>query len=770
MYRKETTPALKLNFRVLIPLVLFVLAMLALGSVGSSNGAKAAAPANLASSPAQAAAKIESQVLAETANGRSTSFIVLMSEQANLTAAYDMKDQDARGWYVYNTLKETATRTQARIRATLDAQGVQYKTRWVANALLVTGDRALVESIAARSDVGAIEANKTLYSIEPIPVEGDESSTAETAMAPSGVVTIEWGVQNVKAPEVWALGYTGQGIVVAGADTGIRWTHQALKPQYRGWNGVTADHNYNWHDAIHLPDPSDPCGPDTQEPCDGHDHGTHTLGTAVGDDGMGNKIGVAPGAKWMGCRNMLAAGVGFGAVFDTYAECFEFFIAPTKLDGSDPDPAMRPHVIINSWGCPEGCLPNTLQAIVEATQAAGIFVEASAGNDGPACSTVEFPPAIYEASFTVGAIDSDNVLADFSSRGPVATDGSMRLKPNISAPGVSVRSATMGSDSSYASFSGTSMAGPHVAGVVALLWSARPELVRQITETKTLLEQTANPDVAVIDPIQQCGGTTEADIPNNFFGHGRVDALAAVNRAGQGPLPTATPMASPTACPMQFADVPSSGEGSTFYSFVRCLACRQIVGGYPCGGPGEPCNGSNQPYYRPQANVTRGQLSKIVASAAGLNDPIAEGQQQFADVEPGDTFYMYVERLAQTGAIAGYPCNTAGEGCDELNRPFFRPNNPATRGQISKIVAISAAYGEEIPSNRQTFTDVPTDSPFWLYIERLAARGIISGYGSAAQCPSGTPCFRYNDLTTRGQMAKIAANAFYPNCQTPARR
>ncbi|HET6314444.1 MAG TPA: S-layer homology domain-containing protein [Chloroflexia bacterium] len=236
-----------------------------------------------------------------------------------------------------------------------------------------------------------------------------------------------------------------------------------------------------------------------------------------------------------------------------------------------------------------------------------------------------------------------------------------------------------------------------------------------------------------------------------------------------GGVATPTPIVVPTACPIQFADVPPTGEGSTFYTYVRCLACRQIVGGYPCGEPGEACNGSNQPYYRPGANVTRGQLSKIIANAAGLDDPVAPDQQQFADVEPGDPFYIFVERLAQTGAVEGYPCGGPGEPCTSLNRPYFRPSNPATRGQISKIVAIAAGYNEDVPEDKQTFTDVPSDSPFWIYIERLSSREIISGYGTAGQCPTGTPCFRYNDYTTRGQMAKIAANAFFPNCVTPAR-
>ncbi|MDQ3930103.1 MAG: hypothetical protein M3328_13270, partial [Chloroflexota bacterium] len=270
MSKNETTLAPKLNARVLMTLALLVLATMALVSSGANSSARAAAPTGAGAKSAERASKVEAKVLEETANGKSTSFVVLMSEQANLTSAYAMKDQDARGWYVYNTLKETAARTQAPLRAALDAKGIKYKSHWVANALLVTGDRTLVNELAARSDVGAIEANKTMPLIEPIRAQTNKSSAADTAIAPSGAVTIEWGVQNVRAPEVWAMGYTGQGIVVAGADTGIRWTHNALKSHYRGWNGATADHNYNWHDAIDTEDdPLDPCGPASPEPCDG---------------------------------------------------------------------------------------------------------------------------------------------------------------------------------------------------------------------------------------------------------------------------------------------------------------------------------------------------------------------------------------------------------------------------------------------------------------------------------------------------------------------
>jgi arabinan endo-1,5-alpha-L-arabinosidase len=282
------------------------------------------------------------------------------------------------------------------------------------------------------------------------------------------------------------------------------------------------------------------------------------------------------------------------------------------------------------------------------------------------------------------------------------------------------------------------------------------------TSTSTALPSSTSTATTV--PPSSTATRTATTVPSST----RTSTAVATSTRTSTAMPVAS--ATATACPIQFADVQ---PGDTFYTFIRCLACRQIVGGYPCGGPGEPCNQDNEPYYRPGANVTRGQLSKIIANSAGLDDTPAEGQQQFADVPPGSPFYEFVERLAQTGAIAGYPCGGPGvtEPCDAEGRPYFRPNNPATRGQISKIVSIAAGFEEEVPSEQQTFTDVPTDSPFWVYIERLAGRGIISGYGDEERCPeTGAPCFRYNENTTRGQMAKIAANAFFPNCQTPARR
>jgi subtilisin family serine protease len=467
--------------------------------------------------PVDLAAKIAPEVLGETASGGKSSIVILLADQADVSAAYQMKDQNARGWFVYNTLTQHAARTQAALRRELEARGLSYEAFWAANMIVTTADQASIEALAAREDVRRIDSNNEVRWIEPPEI-------AKTTNAPSAPTTTEWGVNNVNAPSVWAMGFTGAGIVIGDLDTGTRWTHAALKPKYRGWNGTTADHNYNWHDAIHTG--GGICGPDTQAPCDDNGHGTHTAGITVGDDGSGNQIGVAPGAKWIGCRNM-DQGVGTPA---RYTECFQFMIAPTDLAGNNPDPSLRPHVLNNSWGCPasEGCTTRAeLETIVNNTQASGIFVVVSAGNSGPGCSTVSDPPAIYDASFSVGAYDINNQLAGFSSRGPSTFYSPNLLKPNISAPGVGVRSSYNSSDTTYTSLNGTSMAGPHVAGAVALLWSARPQLLRDIAATKTVLQNTANPNISV--SLQNCGGTPSSQIPNNTFGYGRIDALAAVN-------------------------------------------------------------------------------------------------------------------------------------------------------------------------------------------------------------------------------------------------
>ena len=387
--------------------------------------------------------KVDPWVL-ESGRSHETEFLLYIDEQADLSAAVALTDKQAKGAFVVHALTEIAERTQESVLDELASRGVDHRSYWIANMIWVRGGLDTVRAMAERSDVAHIYANPAvlLDTIPPIPDD-----------APQSPESVEWNIALVNADDVWAAGVTGDGAVVAGQDTGYLWDHPALVNQYRG--GAAGNHAYNWHDAIHSGGGS--CGPDSPEPCDDHGHGTHTMGTVVGDDGLGNQVGMAPTAKWIGCRNM-DQGAGTPA---TYAECYQFFIAPTDLNGQNPDPSMAPDVINNSWACPpsEGCTdPNVLLTVVQNVRAAGIVTVHSAGNDGSSCSTVADPAAIYGESFSVGATNSSDNIASFSSRGPVTIAGSNRLKPDISAPGVNIRSSTR--DGGYqGGWDGTSMAG-----------------------------------------------------------------------------------------------------------------------------------------------------------------------------------------------------------------------------------------------------------------------------------------------------------------------
>jgi hypothetical protein len=218
-----------------------------------------------------------------------------------------------------------------------------------------------------------------------------------------------------------------------------------------------------------------------------------------------------------------------------------------------------------------------------------------------------------------------------------------------------------------------------------------------------------------------------------------------------------TAVSTPTPCTLTFTDVP---PGSTFYTFIRCLACLGIVGGYPDGT------------FKPNNNVTRGQLAKIVSNSAGFVDPA--GAQIFEDVPAGSTFYDFVQRLASRGFMSGYPCGGTGEPCvPPDNRPYFRPNRNATRGQISKIVSNAAGFVD--PAGAQIFEDVPPGSTFYDFVQRLASRGYLNGYpcgGAGEPCvpPGNLPYFRPNNNATRGQTSKIVSNTFFPGCDPPRGR
>ncbi|MCW5853084.1 MAG: S8 family serine peptidase [Anaerolineae bacterium] len=480
-----------------------------------------------------AEAKITPTLRAALAKDGRAEFLVRLREQADLRGAAALSDRASKARFVYDQVRDTARKTQPGVAADVVALGGQARSFALVNALLVTGDAAVLDRLARRGDVAQLELNVQFKGVQSAPGEG---------LAPA--VGTPWGITKVQAPPVWSQYTRGGGIVVASADTGVDWTHPALQPKYRGWNGTSADHSLSWHDAIE----------NQAVPLDDNGHGTHTTGTMLGSEG-GNNVGVAPDAKWIGCRNM-DHGVGTPA---RYLDCMEFFLAPFPPTGNfidDGHPGLGADVINNSWGCPtdEGCYPQTITEAIRALRAAGIMFVASAGNDGPQCSTVIDPPGLVDDTFTVGAFSESGSIAGFSSRGPVTVDGSNRSKPDITAPGVNVISSIRGGG--YGSNQGTSMASPHVAGVVALVWAAVPALKGQIEATEALLRTTATQRTDA-----QCG-TTAGGRANHVWGWGEVNALAAVEAALASSAISGTVRSAATAQPLTSAQVNLTGPGA----------------------------------------------------------------------------------------------------------------------------------------------------------------------------------------------------------------
>jgi len=335
---------------------------------------------------------------------------------------------------------------------------------------------------------------------------------------------IESNVRWVNAHKLWELGFTGKNTVVGGADTGIEFEHPALVQNYRGRvsNGIY-NHNFNWYDGVRNFNPCrSPCGCNLTKPCDDHGHGTHTLGTAVG--GIARKIGASPDSLWIGCRPFTDTGRHYSV--QTFLACLQFFLAPTDVDGKNPNPTLRPHSTIHSYGCNSGlgCPgPNDLEPASDALRASGVLMVVAAHNQGSGCSTITRQPCFFKSVITIGATNKDaDTIAGFSSRGPVRlVNGTTYRKPDLTAPGVNVLSANRGG--TYSSMSGTSMSTPLVAGCLALFWSAVPRLSRNIEKTMEIFERTAKHQTST-----DCGST---GFPNNVYGYGSIDVLKAYQSA-----------------------------------------------------------------------------------------------------------------------------------------------------------------------------------------------------------------------------------------------
>jgi subtilisin family serine protease len=457
--------------------------------------------------------QIEQAVLDALTEDSQTDYIIVMADQANLEAAYQIEDWVERGQYVVDALKATARESQKDVLAVLDEQGAKYESFFAGNEIYVYGGtRSSLNAVQALGDeVAEIRAPVT------ITVGGQSSlvtfqdaiaaGSADAALPQSEIdATTTWGLTDVQAPTFWSTyGVSGENIIVANIDTGVQFNHPALLSAYR----CQSDPNSLdcWYD------PTNTCTGGV--PCDNNGHGTHTMGTMVASNStaLSYTAGMAPGATWIACKGCATNDCSNVALL----ACADWILAPND------NAANRPHIVNNSWGGPGN--NDWFRSEVVAWRAAGIFPAFSAGNEGAddygnlVCSSLG-SPGDYPESFATASHDSNGIVSDFSSRGPGAFGNSPYNKPNISAPGGGVISSYPGS--SWASMNGTSMASPHTAGAVALLWSCAPQLRGQIDQTFQILQ-----NAAADTPGDTACGVSPVSGADYAYGYGYLDVIAA---------------------------------------------------------------------------------------------------------------------------------------------------------------------------------------------------------------------------------------------------
>jgi subtilisin family serine protease len=495
-----------------------------------------AAPVPQPAIAAAAGTRIQAGLIDRLRAGELEGFVVEFASRADLSAAAATDGWSGRGRAVYRALTSTAERSQSAAKAVVRATpGARAHTFWLTNVLIVEAgaSASLARRLAALPGVTRVRAERSFPLVEP--VDRRAVNVAEDEPPP-------WGVTKIGADDVWAEGILGSGVVVGSIDTGVDYAHEALVEQYRGNVGGTFDHDYSWWDPTGI------CG---DAPCDNAQHGTHTMGTMVGGDGPGPftpDIGVAPGASWIAAK-------GCEDEFCTESSLLssgEFMVAPTDLNGDNPDPTKRPDIVNNSWG---GLPGDPFYAeVVQAWRAAGIVPVFAAGNAGPDCESGG-SPGDYVESFSAGATDPNDGIAEFSSRGPSPFG---KVNPDVAAPGVDVVSSVPGGG--YDSFSGTSMAAPHTAGAVALVLSAELALLGDVSASTDAVRSTAL-DIA----DDTCGGDADGD-PNNVFGDGRIDAQAAVALVATGGTLAGDITDVLSSDPIVGAEIEASSGGRTFTS------------------------------------------------------------------------------------------------------------------------------------------------------------------------------------------------------------
>lgn len=372
----------------------------------------------------------------------------------------------------------------------INTQFTLFKNFWISNQVFIqNASPLLVQMLNTMTSVIQVR-NEIIVNIQQ---SGANLMSQEIAAAVStSAAAVEWGVAKIKAPQVWNTGSTGQGILVGTIDTGVRSSHEALASNFGG--------NYSWFDAEKK----------TPTPYDSHGHGTHALATIAGVTG----VGVAPGATWMTCKGCR----GGSCPESDLLACGQFILCPTDTSGNNPDCTKAPRIVSNSWGFGQGS--TWYSAVVNAWVKAGIIPIFAIGNSGPGCTTAQ-SPGDYSNVIGVGSSASSDSLSGFSSKGPSILGA---LKPNIVAPGSSVRSAWNSSDTAYATVTGTSAAAPHVAGALALLLGVNPQLTAE--SVQALIFQSTD-HVGLGPSNYTCNMTSDATWPNNQWGAGRLNVFKA---------------------------------------------------------------------------------------------------------------------------------------------------------------------------------------------------------------------------------------------------
>ncbi|WP_275007016.1 S8 family serine peptidase [Promicromonospora iranensis] len=532
-------------------------------------------------------------------------FWLRFAEKPDLSAAEGITSWSERGDYVYETLLAAAEASQKDAVAELEEAGTRYTSYWATNAIFVEGGSLdLATDLAA--DAQVLEVRPTTHYEAPEPVEA-KAAPNEAEAAAEAAAEPTWGVAAINADDLWAQGITGEGIVVAGIDTGVDTAIDSVKAQYRGDGGSD---DYNWYDAagIGQPSPGDTAA---------NGHGTHTMGSMVGGTVWWNQVqhqfGVAPGAEWIATNGCAA-----GCMDRALIRSGQWILAPTRADGTRPDTAKRPHIVNNSWG---SRLPSTdpfMEDIITAWEAAGIFATFSAGNMGEDGCQSSGSPGSRQASYAVGAFTESGRIAPYSARG-TGQDGI--VKPDIAAPGDNVFSALPGGHMGI--LSGTSMAAPHVAGAVALLWDAVPELVGNVQATRAILDGSAE-DMS----NTSCGGTAD---DNNVWGEGRLDVLAAYDLAQAQAFDTTTV---PTISGDEYlvgepltATVEAWSPAATFTYHWRRTD--------PANGTSEMIPDATRATYTPQAADLGANLTVTVVGSADGRTPTSTTSTATPVIAPG---------------------------------------------------------------------------------------------------------------------------------------